>query len=64
MRSGGITKRDFIRYSVLAGLTATTATGLWSTKAKAAPQQGGTFRGVSMTAIRPTRTIPVPTSPA
>jgi peptide/nickel transport system substrate-binding protein len=36
-RSGGITKREFIRYSVLAGITASTATGLWST-------QGGTFR--------------------
>ncbi|MCX2725612.1 ABC transporter substrate-binding protein [Roseibium salinum] len=43
-RTGGITKRDFIRYSVLAGLTATTATGLWSTKAKAEPKKGGTFR--------------------
>ncbi len=43
-RTGGISKRDFLRYSVLAGLTASTATGLWSTKAKAQPKQGGTFR--------------------
>jgi peptide/nickel transport system substrate-binding protein len=43
-RTGGITKREFIRYSVLAGLTASTATGLWSTKAKAQPKSGGTFR--------------------
>lgn len=43
-RTGGITKRDFIRYSMVAGLTATTATGLWSTKAKAQPKSGGTFR--------------------
>lgn len=43
-RTGGISKRDFLRYSVLAGLTASTATGLWSTEAKAQPKQGGTFR--------------------
>ena len=43
-RTGGITKREFIRYSVLAGITASTATGLWSSQAKAAPKKGGTFR--------------------
>ncbi|WP_346899412.1 ABC transporter substrate-binding protein [uncultured Roseibium sp.] len=43
-RTGGITKREFIRYSMLAGITASTATGLWSTQAKAAPKKGGTFR--------------------
>ncbi len=43
-RSGGITKRDFIRYSVAAGIAATSATGLWSTKAMAKPVRGGTFR--------------------
>ncbi|MTH98293.1 ABC transporter substrate-binding protein [Roseibium sp. RKSG952] len=43
-RSGGITKRDFIRYSVMAGVTAATATGVWTTKARAQPKSGGTFR--------------------
>jgi peptide/nickel transport system substrate-binding protein len=31
-------------YSIAAGLTATTATGLWTRSAVAAPQRGGTFR--------------------
>ncbi|RYH11139.1 ABC transporter substrate-binding protein [Tropicimonas sp. IMCC6043] len=43
-RTGSISRRDFINTSIAAGLTATTATGLWTTKAAAQPKQGGTFR--------------------
>ncbi|WP_299817665.1 ABC transporter substrate-binding protein [uncultured Jannaschia sp.] len=43
-RRGGLSRRDFMHYSVAAGLTATTATGLWTTKAAAQPKSGGNFR--------------------
>ncbi|PRY22557.1 peptide/nickel transport system substrate-binding protein [Aliiruegeria haliotis] len=43
-RTGRISRRDFINTSIAAGLTATTATGLWTTKAAAQPKSGGTFR--------------------
>lgn len=43
-RTGGISRRSFMHYSAAAGLTATTATGLWTTKAAAQPKKGGTFR--------------------
>lgn len=43
-RTGGISRRSFMHYSAAAGMTATAATGLWTTKAAAAPQKGGTFR--------------------
>ncbi|WP_299648678.1 ABC transporter substrate-binding protein [uncultured Jannaschia sp.] len=43
-RQGRISRRDFMHYSVAAGLTATTATGLWTTKAAAQPKSGGNFR--------------------
>ncbi len=43
-RTGRISRRDFIHTSIAAGLTATTATGLWTTKAAAQPKSGGTFR--------------------
>lgn len=43
-RSGGISRRSFMHYSAAAGLTATTATGLWTTQAAAQPKSGGTFR--------------------
>lgn len=43
-RDGSISRRSFMNYSMAAGLTATTATGLWTTSAKAAPQRGGTWR--------------------
>jgi peptide/nickel transport system substrate-binding protein len=43
-RRGRISRRDFMSYSIAAGLTATTATGLWSKSAMAAPQRGGNFR--------------------
>ncbi|MEO1398811.1 MAG: ABC transporter substrate-binding protein, partial [Pseudomonadota bacterium] len=43
-RQGKISRRSFMHYSMAAGLTSTTATGLWTTTAKAAPSNGGTFR--------------------
>jgi peptide/nickel transport system substrate-binding protein len=43
-RQGRISRREFMNYSLAAGLTATTATGLWTTKASAQPKSGGTFR--------------------
>jgi len=43
-RTGRISRRAFINQATVAGLTATTATGLWTTHAKAQPKQGGTFR--------------------
>jgi peptide/nickel transport system substrate-binding protein len=43
-RSGRISRREFMNYSMAAGITASAATGLWTTNAMAAPQKGGTFR--------------------
>ncbi len=43
-QEGNISRRSFINYSVTAGMTATAATGLWSTSAKAAPKRGGKLR--------------------
>jgi peptide/nickel transport system substrate-binding protein len=43
-KEGKISRRSFVNYSIAAGLTASTATGLWTTSAKAAPKRGGTFR--------------------
>ncbi len=43
-KSGSISRRSFMNYSMAAGVGATTATGLWTSKANAAPQKGGTFR--------------------
>ncbi len=43
-RSGRISRRDFMHYAIAAGLTATTASGLWTRSAIAAPKRGGTFR--------------------
>ncbi|UWP88848.1 ABC transporter substrate-binding protein [Aliiroseovarius crassostreae] len=43
-RTGGISRRSFMHYSLAAGMSASAATGLWTTKAYAAPQKGGTFR--------------------
>ncbi|MEO1329661.1 MAG: ABC transporter substrate-binding protein [Pseudomonadota bacterium] len=43
-RLGRISRRDFMSYSVAAGVTAATATGLWTGSAKAQPKSGGTFR--------------------
>ncbi len=43
-RDGKISRRSFMNYSMAAGMTASAATGLWGTSAKAAPTRGGTFR--------------------
>ena len=44
-RRGRLTRRDFIHYSMLAGVTATAASSAWSSKVAAeTPQKGGTFR--------------------
>ncbi|MBO6838188.1 MAG: ABC transporter substrate-binding protein [Alphaproteobacteria bacterium] len=44
-RRGRLSRREFMAYSVAAGLTASAASGLWTSKiAKAAPQKGGTFK--------------------
>ncbi len=43
-REGKISRRSFMNYSVAAGMTASAATGLWGTSAKAEPKRGGTFR--------------------
>ncbi|WP_397542918.1 ABC transporter substrate-binding protein [Roseovarius salis] len=43
-REGRISRRSFMSYSMAAGMTASAATGLWTSSAHAAPQRGGTFR--------------------
>jgi len=43
-RLGRISRRNFMHYSLAAGVTATTATGLWTSSAAAQPKSGGTFR--------------------
>ena len=43
-REGKISRRSFMNYSVAAGMTASAATGLWGTSAKAEPKRGGKFR--------------------
>ncbi len=43
-REGRISRRSFMNYSLAAGMTATAATGLWTTSARAEPKRGGTFR--------------------
>ncbi|WP_272010419.1 ABC transporter substrate-binding protein [Roseovarius sp. ZX-A-9] len=43
-REGKISRRSFINYSLAAGMTMSTATGLWGTAAKATPKRGGIFR--------------------
>ncbi len=43
-RQGRISRRSFMNYSMAAGMTATTATGLWTKSAAAQPKSGGTFR--------------------
>ncbi len=43
-RTGKISRRSFMHYSLAAGMTASAATGLWTSSAKAAPTRGGTFR--------------------
>ncbi|MDW3204020.1 MAG: ABC transporter substrate-binding protein [Alphaproteobacteria bacterium] len=44
-RRGRLSRRDFMQFAVAAGVAASTASGLWTSKvAQAAPQKGGTFR--------------------
>ena len=44
-KTGSITRRSFMHYSIAAGMTAFAATGLWSSSAYAQePRRGGTFR--------------------
>ena len=42
---GRVSRREFMHYAMAAGITATTASGLWTSKvAMAAPKKGGHFR--------------------
>jgi len=41
---GRISRRSFMSTAMAAGMTATAATGLWTTSAKAQPKRGGTWR--------------------
>ena len=43
-RDGSISRRSFMNYSLAAGMTASAATGLWGTSARAQPMMGGHFR--------------------
>jgi peptide/nickel transport system substrate-binding protein len=43
-RHGRVSRREFMQYSIAAGLTASTATGLWTKSAAAQPAKGGNFR--------------------
>jgi peptide/nickel transport system substrate-binding protein len=43
-RQGRISRRAFMHRSIAAGVTASTATGLWTGAAQAEPKRGGTFR--------------------
>ncbi len=43
-RRGSVSRRSFMAYATAAGVTATAATGLWTSSARAAPARGGTFR--------------------
>ncbi|HEY9039998.1 MAG TPA: ABC transporter substrate-binding protein [Roseovarius sp.] len=43
-REGRVSRRSFMNYAMAAGVTASAATGLWTTAARAEPKRGGTFR--------------------
>jgi len=43
-RLGRLSRRAFMHYSIAAGITASAASGLWTSSALAAPSKGGTFR--------------------
>ena len=44
-KRGRLSRRDFMHYAMAAGVTASAAGGLWTSKAAlAAPKRGGTFR--------------------
>ena len=41
---GRISRRSFMNYSLAAGMSASAATGLWGTQARAEPKRGGKYR--------------------
>lgn len=43
-RMGRLSRRDFVRYAVAAGVSVSAASGIWTSKAMAAPKKGGIFR--------------------
>ncbi|MDO5757898.1 MAG: ABC transporter substrate-binding protein [Rhodobacterales bacterium] len=43
-RSGSMSRRSFLNSAAIAGIGVGAASGLWTTRAQAAPQKGGTFR--------------------
>lgn len=43
-RTGRISRRSFMNHAAMAGITASGATGLWTSAASAEPSRGGTFR--------------------
>ena len=43
-REGRISRRSFMNYSLAAGMSASAATGLWGTQARAEPKRGGKYR--------------------
>jgi peptide/nickel transport system substrate-binding protein len=43
-RKGNISRRSFMHYAAVAGVTASAATGVWTKSAAANPTRGGTFR--------------------
>ena len=43
-REGRVSRRSFMNHAMAAGVTASAATGLWGTAARAEPKRGGTFR--------------------
>lgn len=43
-RQGRISRRSFMHYAAIAGVTSTAATGLWTSSASAAPSRGGVYR--------------------
>ena len=43
-RTGAISRRSFLHHAMAAGLTASAATGIWTSSAHAEPKRGGTFR--------------------
>ena len=43
-RMGRVSRRSFMSTAMAAGITATTATGVWTSQAQAQPKSGGTYR--------------------
>ena len=46
-RTGSISRRSFLYNAMAAGITASAATGIWTSSAHAEPKRGGTFRVAS-----------------